>query len=151
MVLFASNFDKSKYLRAEDLKQDKKFRIKSVTVETLGQDDGKETKLVVWFTNDERGLVLNKTNNRTLRGAFDDDTAAWKDKVIIVFPTMTDFRGKLTPALRVRIPPPKQAVAGNGQAATKPTDDDPVDDLTKPKQPPAKPSLADELNDEIDF
>ena len=33
----------------------------------------KEKKLVVWFTNDERGLVLNKTNNRTLRGAFGDD------------------------------------------------------------------------------
>ena len=27
-----------------------------------------EVKLTVWFTNDKRGLVLNKTNNRTIRG-----------------------------------------------------------------------------------
>ena len=85
MVLFASDFDKSKYLRAEDVKQDKKFRIKAVTEETFERDGNKEKKLVVWFTNDERGLVLNKTNNRTLRGAFGDDTAGWIDKVIVVF------------------------------------------------------------------
>ena len=74
------------------------------------EKDGKtEKKLVVWFTNDERGLVLNKTNNRTIRGAFGDDTANWVGKIIVVFPMMTDLRGKMTPALRVRIPPPKQA------------------------------------------
>ena len=33
MVLLASDFDKSKYFRAEDLKAAKKFRIKAVTVE----------------------------------------------------------------------------------------------------------------------
>ena len=67
--------------------------------------------MCVWFTNDERGLVLNKTNNRTIRGAFGDDTANWVGKIIVVFPTMADVRGKMTPALRVRIPPPKQATA----------------------------------------
>ena len=44
-----------------------------MTEEEVGQDKDKEKKLVVWFTNDKRGLVLNKTNNRTLRGAFGDD------------------------------------------------------------------------------
>ena len=88
MVLRASDFDKSPYLRAEDLKAEKKFRIKTVTAEVIGGK--KEKKLVVWFTNDERGLVLNKTNNRTLRDAFGDDNVAkdWADKVIIIFPTM---------------------------------------------------------------
>ena len=82
------------------------------------EKDGKaEKKLVVWFTNDERGLVLNKTNNRTIRGAFGDDTADWIGKIIVVFPTMTDFRGKMTPALRVRIPPPKQASSGSSATA----------------------------------
>ena len=74
MVLFASDYDKSKYLRAEDLKQETKFRIKAVTEEVFEKDGKAEKKLVVWFTNDERGLVLNKTNNRTIRGAFGDDT-----------------------------------------------------------------------------
>ena len=38
--------------------------------------------------------MLNKTNLRTLRGAFGDDTANWVGKVIVVFPTMVDVRGK---------------------------------------------------------
>ena len=68
-----------------------------------------EKKLVVWFTNDERGLVLNKTNNRDHprrlrrrhrrlgrqdhRRVSDDGRLPRQDG----------------PGLRVRIPPPKQA------------------------------------------
>jgi hypothetical protein len=168
MVLLASDYDKSKYLRAEDLPREKKFRIKSATEELVKGDRGEEKKLVVWFTNDERGLVLNKINNRTIRGAFGDDCAGWAGKIIVIFPTMVDVRGKMTAALRVRIPPPKQIAAanppprpvespssGNGSAATvKPAETGPP-----VKSPPADPelepdpvlSLAEELNDEIDF
>jgi hypothetical protein len=117
MALFASDYDKSKYLRAEDLKQDKKFRIKAVSEEVFERDGRPEKKLTLWFTNDERGLVLNKTNIRTLRGPYGDDTTNWIGKVIVVFPMMADFRGKMTPALRVRIPPPKQATAAAAAAA----------------------------------
>ena len=117
-MVLASDYDKSKYLCAEDMKTEKKFRIKAVTVEAVGTGSEKEEKLVVWFTNDKRGLVLNKTNNRTLRGAFGDDVSGWKDKIIILFSTMVDLRGKMVGGLRVRIPSPKQATAGNGQAVT---------------------------------
>ena len=44
MVLLASDFDKSRYLRAEDLKAEKKFRIKEVTVEEIVDDKGKKGK-----------------------------------------------------------------------------------------------------------
>jgi hypothetical protein len=142
MALFASDFDKSKYLRAEDVKQDKKFRIKAVTEESFEREGGKERKLVLWFTNDERGLVLNKSNNRTLRGAFDDDTANWVGKVIAVFPTMTDFRGRMVNALRVRIPPPKEATAAGNGAATA------TDPEIEPK--PVK-SPNDDVDDSIPF
>jgi len=117
MPIFASDYDKSKYLRAEDIKRDTKFRIKAVTEELFEKDGKAEKKLVVWFTNDERGLVLNKTNNRTIRGAFGDDTTNWVGKIIIVFPMMTDLRGKMTPALRVRIPPRKPAAVAPQQPA----------------------------------
>ena len=53
--------------------------------------------------------MLNKTNNRTIRGAFGDDIDGWPGKIIVLYPTMADFRGKMGPALRVRIPPPKEA------------------------------------------
>jgi hypothetical protein len=111
----------------------------------------KEKKLVLWFTNDEHGLVLNRTNNRTIRGAFGDAVDGWTGKIIVLFPTQADFRGRMVPALRVRIPPPKQPPAaaptapqqpssGNGTAAAPP--DDP--ELQSG-------SLGEDMDDEIPF
>ena len=97
------------------ISSEKKLRIKDVTEEEIGVGPDKEKKLCVWFTNDERGLVLNKTNNRTLRGAFGDNFTGWKGKIIVVYPTTDEFRGRMVPVLRVRIPPPKE---GNGQTAS---------------------------------
>ena len=133
-MLLASDFDKSKYFRAADIDGDLKLRIKSVTAADIGQGADKERKLVVWFTNDDRGLPLNKTNIRTLSGAFGDSCEGWTGKVIVLFSTMVDFRGTVKEASRVRIPPPK----GNGQSAkpTKP-DDDP--ELTTHTQPAGDP------------
>jgi hypothetical protein len=85
MVLLASAYDQSRFLKAADLEREKKFRIRNVTEESVGTDQNKERKLVVWFTNDEHGLVLNKTNNRTLRGAFGDAVDGWKDKIVVIF------------------------------------------------------------------
>jgi hypothetical protein len=159
MVLLASDYDQSRYFKAEDVETEKKLRIKNVTEEMIGMGAEKEKKLVVWFTNDEHGLVLNRTNNRTIRGAYGDATDEWIGKIIIMFPTQADFRGRMVPALRVRIPPPKsdQAAAatpkpksGNGgrkaAAKSKPPVDDDLND-----EAPAKPTLADEMDDEINF
>jgi len=158
MVLLASEFDKSRFLKAADLDKEKKFRISKVTAEALGQGDNKERKPIVWFTNEERGLVLNKTNLRALQGAFGDNMEAWAGKIIVIFPTMADMRGKLTPALRVRIPPPKQAtMAGNGQAASQPKPASPAPSKSTTEQLDEfgqsqlseKPSIAEDLDDEI--
>jgi hypothetical protein len=88
MVLLASDYDKSRFLQAADIEGERKFRIKLVTEEEVGTGANKEKKLVVWFTNDDKGLVLNKTNNRVLRGEFGDDTAGWAGKIIIAFSMM---------------------------------------------------------------
>jgi hypothetical protein len=72
MVLLASNYDQSRFFKAQDLTAEKKFKIKAVTEEDVGIGKDKERKLVLWFTNDKRGLVLNRVNNRTLRGAYGD-------------------------------------------------------------------------------
>ena len=147
MVLLASAYDQSRFLKAEDLPAEKKFRIKAVTEEEVGVGKDKERKLVVWFSNDEHGLVLNKTNNRTIRGAFGDACDGWVGKIIIVFPTMAEFRGTMKPALRVRIPPPKQA-AGNGQAAAATAKPAPA---VEPEPLPAAVAAADDMDDEIPF
>jgi hypothetical protein len=163
MVLLASDYDKSRFLKAGDFEGERKFRIKSVTEELVGAGADKEKKLVVWFTNDERGFVLNRVNNRTLRGAFGDDTAGWVEKIIIIFPMMVEMRGKMVPGLRVRIPPPKHGSqvaavkpkpSGNGQTAVaakpKPPVEEKLDDVD---EAPAKSdtSDADEFDDEVQF
>jgi hypothetical protein len=135
MVLLASSYDQSKYFKAQDVTADKKLRIKATTEEEIGIGKDKEKKLVVWFTNDPRGLVLNRVNNRTLRGAFGDPVSGWIDKIIITFPTQDEFRGRMVPVIRLRIPPPKQT--GNGQGASKP-----------PPVPPPVPADPVELNDD---
>ena len=143
MVLLASTYDQSKYFKAQDITAEKKLKIKAVTEEEIGVGKDKEKKLVVWFTNDPRGLVLNRTNNRTIRGAYGDPVDGWINKIIILYPTMAEYGGMMKPALRVRIPPPKQG--GNGQTAAKPP---PV-----PPPVPADPVEVedDDLNDEIEI
>jgi hypothetical protein len=143
MVLLASSYDQSKYFKAQDITAEKKLKIKAVTEEEIGIGKDKEKKLVVWFTNDPRGLVLNRVNNRTLRGAFGDPVSGWIGKIIIAFPTQDEFRGRMVPVIRLRIPPPKQG--GSGQAAAKPP---PV-----PPPVPADPVELedDDLNDEIEI
>jgi hypothetical protein len=166
MVLLASDFDQSRFLKAEDIKGERKFRIKDVTVETVGEGADKKQKLIAWFTNDKRGLVINKTNNRVLRAALGDDTAGWQSKIIIVFVMMVTMRGQLVPGLRVRIPPPKQVqpnptimsrgketqpVGGNSHnqpvAQSVPQ---PVVQAPAPAQPVVtKPSVLDEEDEEL--
>jgi hypothetical protein len=153
MPLLASSYDQSKYFKAADITAEKKLRIKNVTVEQIGIGSDKEQKLVVWFTNDLHGLVLNKTNNRTLRGAFGDDTANWVGKVIVLFPTTDEFRGRMVPVLRVRIPPPKQPAGNGGQAVV----DDGIPEIlrrvpkAKPPEPPVEPDVDPDLDDEINI
>jgi hypothetical protein len=142
MVLLASNYDQTRFFKAADMPQAKKLRIKEITEEEIGAGKDKEKKLCVWFTNDQRGLVLNRTNNRTLRGAFGDVCDGWKGKIVVVFPTQDDFRGRMVPVLRVRIPPPKEA---NGQPAAKPMPVAPPDELAEMLDG------DDDLNDEINF
>lgn len=147
MTLLTSDYDKSKYLKATDLEREKKFRIKGTTAEEFEQDKKKEKKLTVWFTNDERGLVLNKVNNRTIRGAYGDPTAGWVGKIIVIFPTLADNRGKMTPALRVRIPAPKPATATTARPqqpeATPPQQPVPKGNGAAPAGAAAAPAAAD--------
>src|SRR4029077_10047889 len=135
MVLLASDYDKSRFFKAGEFEGERRLRIKNATEEVVGAE--KEKKFVIWFTNDERGLVLNKTNNRTLRDAFGDDTAGWTGKVIIIFSTKVEMGGKMVPGIRVRIPPPKQTQptvatkpkpSGNGQSAVAAKQKPPVDE-----------------------
>ena len=67
MVILASSYDTTKYFKAVDLEAPVRLKIRAVTEEKIGVGAEQEVKLVVWFTNDKRGLVLNRVNNRAIR------------------------------------------------------------------------------------
>jgi hypothetical protein len=124
-MLYASDFDQSKYLKAADIGEvgsEKRVKIKAVTKET-DVGERQETKACVWFTNLDKGLLLNKTNLRVLQSAFGNSMEAWVSKIVVLYSVMAPFRGQMVPSLRVRIPPPKEA-----SKASKPTPKPPVDE-----------------------
>jgi hypothetical protein len=137
-MLLASSYDESRFFRAEDLKSEIRLKIKNVTEEKMA--DG-EAKLTVWFTNSKRGLVLNRTNNRTIRGAFGDPVEGWSGKIIVLYPTTAEFRGKTGPAMRVRIPPPKDGYKASPKPTPKPPVEEELDGFDDPEQ------LDDEISD----
>jgi hypothetical protein len=143
MVLYASEFDQSRYLKAADIGEvgsEKRVKIKAVTKET-DVGERQETKACVWFTNLDKGLLLNKTNLRTLQGAFGDAMDAWASKIAVLFVIMDNFRGKMGPAVRVRIPPLKEAKASPPKPTPKPPVDEELDDFDEPGQ------LDDDISD----
>ena len=134
MTLYASDFDQSKYMKAADLGPtgiEKRFKIKNCTKETVG--DKEETKACVWFTTHTKGLLLNKTNLRTLQGALGDNMDNWPAKVVILFVTPVSNRGVMVDGIRVRIPPPKDDYRAPAAPAPKP-----------------KPSPVEEPDDDFD-
>jgi len=74
------------YLKAADLKgRTREVTIKSVAVQTFDQGEGKgdEEKPVLWLeTKDDqdRGIVLNKTNTRACVEAWGAESEDWKGK-----------------------------------------------------------------------
>lgn len=117
----------SKYLKADDLDgEDRVFTIKQIRMETIGKGE-KEQKLVIFFEDEEKGLVCNKTNAKTIAKLYGGDTDEWPGKKIILFPTEVEFQGEPTMAIRIRQRTPG---ASKTKPQYKPVDEDrpPIDD-----------------------
>ena len=109
--------------------------------------------------------MLNRVNNRALRGAFGDDTGGWAGKAHrSVFSMMVEMRGKMVPGLRFRIPPPKHGGQAEITVKPKPFGNGQTGVAAKPKAPVEQESMtsmgppaqsqttgADEFDDEITF
>ena len=106
----AVSFDQmfpSKYLKADDLEEG----IMMVTISSLDQErmrDG-STKFVLSFVGHKKGLVLNKTNGKSLSTAFGKDSGGWIGKEIELFSIPVEFQGK--PANGIRLRPPALVTA----------------------------------------
>src|SRR5262249_40359664 len=107
--------------------------IKSASLEKLKNGNGEEeTKTVLYFEKAKKGLILNRTNwDKIAELTGEDDSDNWPGHRIEAYPTQTEMRGKTVDCIRIRAPAQR--------------------DWPKPKPPAPKPSLADELDDEVPF
>jgi hypothetical protein len=91
----------SKYLKAEDLKGRKlTVIIEGVNKENVGQNKSEEP--VMYFKNQQKALVLNKTNSMSVEEILGTaETDEWVGERITLYPTRVDYQGKRVPAIRV--------------------------------------------------
>lgn len=92
----------SKYLKHTDLKgQARILTMSHVSVEEYS--DG-EQGVILYFEGAKKGLGLNVTNKNTLLDLYGPETEGWSGKPIELYPTKTEFRGRMTDCIRLRAP-----------------------------------------------
>ena len=97
----------SKWMRESDLKgHPMTVRISRFEVQKVAE----ENKPVLFFSDSEKGFVVNRTNADTIAGIHGDDTDQWIAKSITLVSADVEYKGKLMKAIRVR------PTAGSGTA-----------------------------------
>ena len=109
----------SKYLAAADLDgRDITVTIESVELESIGQGQNKESKLVIAMKGKEKQFVVNKTNAKTISKVLgSDDTDDWIGQRIIIGPREVEFQGDMIWSLRVSL---RNPASNPNQAARQP-------------------------------
>ena len=90
-----------KWLKAADLDYGSRaMTIREYRLEEIGQD--METKPVMYFDDEDKGLVVNVTNDRRLTELLGDDSENWRGHLIDLYVTKVAFGKKEVDAIRVR-------------------------------------------------
>jgi hypothetical protein len=101
----------SKYLKAEaDLEDGEviNLTVAEYKRETLGQGSDAETKPVLYFKETKKGLVINKTNAKTLAKLYGGETDGWIGKPISLIRMDVQYPGgEMGPGMRVKTSAPK--------------------------------------------
>ena len=94
----------SKFMKATDLEDGEELVLimDRVRTEEVGQD--KELKGILYFEEQDKGLVLNRTNARILEELYGPNFPDWRGRKITLFVREVDFKGKTTLGLRVKAP-----------------------------------------------
>jgi hypothetical protein len=93
----------SKWLKAADLKgREVEVIIDHAEPQPVGED--KEQRLVIYFVGLEKGLVVNKTNYSRIKAEYGSETNDWKDKKLVLYTIVTNYKDEEVDALRVKIP-----------------------------------------------
>ena len=98
---YSDNFP-SPWLAASDVDGAQDFKIESCKKEGVGHPP--EQKPVVRFVNEDKGLVLNKTNFKSIATLHGDETDDWYGKLVELFVSSVEYQGETRPCIRVRGP-----------------------------------------------
>lgn len=96
---------KSKYLTKDDVGEDGLIlTIRGFKMETIKSDEGDEDKVVCYFVEDVKPMVVNRTNSQLIGSATGAKTAGESvGKQIVVYnDPSVGFGGKVTGGLRVK-------------------------------------------------
>ena len=89
---------RSTYMKADDLSgRTAKHTISGCTAEKVGEEE----KLVLAFSDNDRPLVLNKTNANSLAELYGPETSEWEGKAIKLVPSTTSYQGKMVKCIRI--------------------------------------------------
>jgi hypothetical protein len=87
-------------VKAEELEPGSCMAARITAVDSREFEEGKKGVLFLDVFND-RGLVLNQTNLKTLMDAFGRNSENWLGQDVVVNRTLADFKGKPVPAIRL--------------------------------------------------
>lgn len=91
-----------KYLKAADFPAPRSLTINRVHNEMVGQE--KDSKPVIYFDGEDRGIVLNKTNANTLAQLHGRDTTKWSGKSVECYATKVQFGMEMVDSIRMQEP-----------------------------------------------
>ena len=94
----------NRFVKAEDLVNDKIVTIESVVIESVynpGEHVAKDHP-IVYFHNATKGMLLNKTNWNSIAELYGDDTDGWIGKKVVLFAKEVSTPDGPQPAVRIK-------------------------------------------------
>lgn len=89
---------KSTWLKATDVEDETALTIKDIKLEEVGQ----KQRIVLYFDEIDKALVLNNTNYQKLRSAWGKETNKWIQKRLVLYTALVSFQNKEVGSIRVR-------------------------------------------------
>ena len=138
----------SKYFKADDLApgETKTLIISQFAMENVGAEGKAETRPVLYFSNHEQGLVLNKTKAEIISEALGPETDGWIGHAIIITRGSTTYQGRRVGCIDVHAKAPKTAP----QFPTPPHVQGIVQRQKRQAPPPPEPGYGDGPGEEYD-
>jgi hypothetical protein len=113
----------SKYFRATEFDKEIVLTIAGVSRVEFTNDGVTSAKPVLGFSETDQALVLNKTNFSALAMMFGEDSDDWRGEKVVLYPGVTDFKGRSMPTIKVRRPQKTAAATAAAARSKHPFDD----------------------------